>query len=352
MRPLLAPAARRLWRDATSLQLTTAAPVVVEGLDERRRRVLPLLDGSRTQEQVLRDAAGLGVPDAEEVLVVLHEAGLLLDADAVRAPGLPPAEQDRLAPDLAALALSRGGLAGAAMLARRHARVVVVGAGRVGAPLAALLSAAGVGTVDVQDDGFARPEDLAVGGIQPPDLGRRRDEALRERLGSCRPTGEPDVVVMADDSAEVGAPALLARGVPHLRARVDGTAGVVGPFVVPGLSACLHCLDLVRTALDPAWPALAAQPDHRPRSARACDGVLAVAVAAQAALQVLQLLEGDRPASVGATLELALPGWQWRRRSWPRHPGCGCACLAPAPGAPATVAGDPGATGTAAGRAA
>jgi hypothetical protein len=42
-------------------------------------------------------------------------------------------------------------------------------------------------------------------------------------------------------------------------------------------------------------------------------------------MQVLQLLEGDTPASVGGTLELELPGWQWRRRSWPQHPDCDCA---------------------------
>ena len=327
MRPLLAPAARRQWRDAASLQLGTPMPLVVEGLDERRRLVLPLLDGSRTQGQVLAEAARLGVPDAEEVLVVLHEAGLLVDADAVRVTGLDPEEQDRLAPDLAGLALVRGAAAGTAMLARRRSRVVVIGAGRVGAPLAALLAAAGVGAVDVVDEALARPEDQAVGGLGPADLGRRRDDALRDRLRPGTTDGLPDLVVLADDAADVGAPVLLEQGLTHLRARVDGATGAVGPLVVPGATPCLHCLDLVRTALDPAWPALAAQPDTRPRSAQACDGVLAVAVASQAALQVLQHLEGDRPATLGGTLELVLPGWQWRRRTWPRHPSCPCHSL-------------------------
>jgi len=350
MRPLLAPAARRLWRDAASLQLGTPVPLVVEGLDEHRRRLLPLLDGSRTQQQVLADASRLGVPEPEEVLVVLHEAGLLVDADAVRVTGLDPDEHDRLAPDLACLALVRGAGAGAAMLARRQARVVVLGAGRVGAPLAALLQAAGVGTVDVLDEGLARPEDQAVGGVGPADLGRRRDDALRSRTGTRSdaspgtrgagpaPTTPPAVVVLADEAADASGPVLVADGLAHLRARVEGAVGVVGPLVLPGASACLRCLDLVRTALDPAWPALAAQPDTRSRSAQACDGVLAVAVAAQAALQVLQLLEGDRPASVGGTLELVLPGWQWRRRTWPRHPGCGCGAVLTLPEAAAGLA--------------
>lgn len=330
MRPLLAPSARRAWRDATSLQLGTPAAVVVEGLDDQRRRLLPLLDGSRTQEQVLSDGRRLGVPDVEEVLVTLHEAGLLVDADAVRVTGLEPSEQDRLAPDLAGLALVRGGGAGAALLARHRARVVVLGAGRVGAPLAALLDAAGVGTVDVRDDGLARPEDQVVGGLGPDDLGRRRDDAVRGRLRSRQAEELPALVVLADAAADADAAALVRQGLPHLRVRVEGATGVVGPLVLPASSPCLHCLDLVRSALDPAWPALAAQLDTRPRSAQACDSVLAVAVAAQGALQVLQLLEGELPASVGGTLELTLPGWRWRRRTWPRHPGCDCAMHLPA----------------------
>jgi hypothetical protein len=56
-----------------------------------------------------------------------------------------------------------------------------------------------------------------------------------------------------------------------------------------------------------------------------CDGPLAVAVAALAAQQVLEQLDGEAlPASVGGTLELALPDWRWRRRSWQVHPACGC----------------------------
>ena len=49
-------------------------------------------------------------------------------------------------------------------------------------------------------------------------------------------------------------------------------------------------------------------------------------VAAQAAMQVLALVDGTvDPAAAGGTLELALPDWRWRRRSWRLHPQCGCA---------------------------
>jgi hypothetical protein len=48
-------------------------------------------------------------------------------------------------------------------------------------------------------------------------------------------------------------------------------------------------------------------------------------VAAQAALQVLLLLDGlTTPPAVGGTLETSVLDGRTRRRSWQPHPGCGC----------------------------
>lgn len=327
MRPVLVPSARRFWRDDATLQLgrPSGRTQLVEGLTPERRALLPLLDGSRTREQVLAQAVAGGCPDAEQVLEVLEDGGLVLDADDLSPRGLDRTERERLSPDLASLALTRGRRAAGALLARRAARVVVHGGGRVGGPLAALLASAGVGTVDVRDPGPTRAADTAVGGLDVTDLGRPRGDAMTARLRSLCSARPPALVVLTDEEAAATAPRLAAGGTPHLLAVVEEARGVVGPLVLPGSSACLSCLELVRTALDPCWPALVTQPDRTPRGALACDGVLAAAVAAQAALQVLQLLEGDAPASVGGTLELELPGWRWRRRSWPQHPDCDCA---------------------------
>jgi hypothetical protein len=305
--------------------------VVVQGLDATRRVILPLLDGTRSREDVVRDAVAAGCSDAEEVLAVLEDAGVLLDADVLRPAGLDRAEGDRLAPDLASLALVHGRRATTAMLSRRAARVVVHGAGRVGAPLAALLSAAGVGTVDVRDHAPVRAADTGVGGLVLTDLGQTRAEAISGRLRSLGSVRHPALVVLTDGGADDTAAVLVRDGTPHLVARVDEHVGTVGPLVLPGSSPCLRCLDLVRTALDPGWPGLATQLERPARGTAACDGVLAAAVASQAALQVLQLLEDGSPASIGGTLELELPGWRWRRRSWPQHPGCPCAWALKAP---------------------
>jgi bacteriocin biosynthesis cyclodehydratase domain-containing protein len=121
---------------------------------------------------------------------------------------------------------------------------------------------------------------------------------------------------------------LVRDGVPHLRAGVTGMVGAVGPLVLPGRSSCLSCQELVRSAIDPAWPALVTAQDEQVLPAAPSHLVLAVAVAAQAALQVLELVEGGTPGSAGGTLELELPGWRWRRRTWPAHPGCHCGATA------------------------
>ena len=114
--------------------------------------------------------------------------------------------------------------------------------------------------------------------------------------------------------------------VPHLALRTGEAIGVVGPLVRPGGSACLNCVDLRKTEADPQWPKILAQATFARSRPQACDTVLAAMTATLASAQALAYL--DRPDSVpvtaDGTLELVLPDWRWRRRTWPPHPACGC----------------------------
>ena len=341
VRPVLTPAVRRLWRDRETLQLGRGRTTVLAGVDPGVRSALALLDGTRDHDQVVVAAAAVGcAPDRTAALLrLLDSAGMLDDAggDPAVLAGLAPVERDRFTADLGSLALLRGDGGRSATRQRRATRLLVLGAGRVGGPLAALLAGAGIGTVDIIDDSTARPEDSGVGGLGLADVGRNRGQAARDRLLASSPSvtpllaAHPDLVVLAPAGPEQldAARERLPAGVPHLLAEVRDTVGVVGPLVLPGRSTCLRCTELTRTDLDPDWPALAAQLALPSRHRGACDGVLAVMVAAQAALQVLLLVDGAAdPASVGGTLELELPDWRWRRRTWPVHPDCGCAPVA------------------------
>ena len=132
---------------------------------------------------------------------------------------------------------------------------------------------------------------------------------------------------MADSHRRELLAALTQNLVPHLVVSASEAIGVVGPLVLPGQSACLRCLDLTRAERDPAWPLILAQLSAQASAdPPGCDTVLATTVAAQAVAQALAFIDEDgrAPAVTNGTLELVLPGWQWRRRTWPPHPRCGC----------------------------
>ncbi|HVA59411.1 MAG TPA: ThiF family adenylyltransferase [Mycobacteriales bacterium] len=338
MRPAVHPGLRRFWRDEQTVQfgLETAHAVVVGGIGPAVAELLDRLDGTHELDDLVQAAAKRGVPaeEARRVLALLSAAGAMADTsarpDAIAT--LPLIERDRLGPDVAALSLSHPDPA-LALSRRRNASVRVVGAGRVGAPIATLLAAAAVGRVSVEDPRPVRAADAAPAGLTTQDAGRSRSSAVHARLATVSESvivdpGSPvDVVVIADPPELDPTADLVRRGVPHLYASVRETTARVGPFVRPGRSACQRCLDLIRADRDPCWPFVAAQlsgPRRDPPAAEPCDVVLAHLCAGLAAREVLSHLDGVAPATLDGTLEIG-PGAAIRRRSWRRHPACGCA---------------------------
>ncbi|EIV95745.1 ThiF family adenylyltransferase [Frankia sp. QA3] len=401
MRPILKPGLRRLWHNGSTLQLgiDPARAVLVADLGPPHAALLDALDGRRTLEQVRLD----GGQAARELLDLLGGAGLLDDAAPVPgAAALTSTDRDRLLPDLAALSVRSADPVRPRLViaARRTARVLVRGAGRVGAQIATLLAAAGVGRVVVDDAGVTMPADVSPGGLRLDDVGRPRALAagtamtrVRRQVdrhpgpgvaGSARaarlpPSGrgdgpgadvfDADLIVLAPVGPPTVAPGacldLERGGTAHLLAGVRETTGIVGPLVVPAVTACLHCQHLHRHARDPLWPMLAMQL-VRPRTAGhdPCEITLASLVAALAAMQALAFLDlavpqapdpgpgihqSDNldfphpaastkdemfdtptfapkilPVTADGALELAQPDWRIRRRSWPVHPNCPC----------------------------
>ena len=348
MRPCLKPALRRAWRDRTTLQfgIGPAHRSVLESATPADAAFLDLLDGTRELTALTAAAAGLGV-DADRVqrlLAQLRASDVLEDNETQRALlELPPPERARLAPDLAALSLAHPGPGAATelILARHRARVEVRGAGRVGAGLARVLAASGVGHVQVVDGGRVVEQDCSPGGLPPEAVGRPRAAAARAAVRAAAPgrpderasaQRAPDLVVIAPRGDEAGllpdpelSRRLLRGGTPHLYAGVLETLGGVGPFVVPGVSPCSHCLALRRADEDPAWPVLLAQHcSGRGGAVTACDTSLATTVAGLAALHCLIYLDGGSPPSLGAVVEVSMVDGSMRRRRLDPHPDCGC----------------------------
>jgi bacteriocin biosynthesis cyclodehydratase domain-containing protein len=248
---------------------------------------------------------------------------------------LPQQLRARLAPELATASLAYAdGDGGARTLARRRAaHVRVHGAGRTGACVASFLAASGVGHVSCADPEPAEPADLAPAGLILADLGSPRQEGAARAVARAAPevrTGDdgsvPDLVILTGPTLPDLAGALRRDRVPHLALRTGEAIGVVGPLVRPGRSACLSCVDLRKTEADPQWPKILAQATFARARPQACDTVLAAMTATLAAAQALAFLDrpGAVPVTADGTLELVLPDWQWRRRTWPPHPACGC----------------------------
>jgi bacteriocin biosynthesis cyclodehydratase domain-containing protein len=344
VRPALRAGLLPLWRDRDTLQfgVDPRRAVALGGLGPAAA-VISLLDGSRDTDRLTATAQAYGIPaDAvSRVLVLLADAGVLDDFPPGLNGWLP--SRARLAPELATAALAYAdGDGGARVLARRRrAFVRIHGAGRTGACLASFLAASGVGHVVCVDPAPAEHADLAPAGLAEADLGAPRADGAARAVGRAAPWclasddgTVPDLVVLTRPVLPDLTDGLVRDRVPHLAVAAGEAIGVIGPLVRPGRSACLRCVDLRKADADPAWPKIVAQATFAGVQPQACDTVLAAMAAALACAQALALIDrpwgvaagpvAAGPAAVNGTLEVVLPDWQWRRRTWPPHPLCSC----------------------------
>lgn len=309
---MLRPGTHVLRRSATELQV---------GLDPARAVVLPDRPEMRLLLRSLTSPA-TALPAQEyddRTIALLADAGLLVDADALLrlTPSLPRAGEaeatDRLPgrPDVAALAAHVGEDAARLLTSRARARVELVSAGSpevraVADQVDHLLRSAGLQT-----------RVLAKGAHPPAEEG----PAPADTLGLLVAVGEPPREVLDP---------WMRRGTEHLLVRLTEGTAVVGPFVLPGRTACLRCVDGHHTDADPAWPLLVTQyasavvrgrEDAVPEPV---DAVLASLASAWAARELVTRAEGRRPPTTSTTIHLDPHLTALETRCWPRHPACGC----------------------------
>ncbi|VXB14499.1 hypothetical protein [Nocardioides sp. AX2bis] len=120
---------------------------------------------------------------------------------------------------------------------------------------------------------------------------------------------------------------LQAAGLPHLPVWWRGGLPHVGPLVVPGVTACLRCLDAQESEADPRRPLLVEQAGREPAPPH--DPVLLALAVAWTVREAQRWAEGATPTSWSATVRLGPDGPPEVTR-WARHPYCGCAWDAPA----------------------
>jgi len=115
---------------------------------------------------------------------------------------------------------------------------------------------------------------------------------------------------------------------PHLLLALGDGIVRVGPFVVPGETACLRCLDAHQGERDPRRSLVLHQyaasrapragvPDPVPHDLLDLAQVWAVR-------DLVAWIDGRRPRSWSATVQVD-PALELAMTPWPAHPGCGCA---------------------------
>jgi bacteriocin biosynthesis cyclodehydratase domain-containing protein len=280
-RLVLAPGLRVLRRSRSVLQvgLAPAHRVLLPDTEPVRRTLAALLRGD-----VAPEGAG-----TEQVLDAL--APVLVDAEQLVVPGITER-------DVAAAALADCATFADRLAARRRTPVTVSGTLGDVDP-GPLLDAAGVRVTDAPDPA-------------PPAL------VLVLSVGEI-------------DRAELDP--WVRAGVPHLPVRmVEGTA-VVGPFVEPGRTACVRCLDAHAEEADPRHAVLTL--DHSRAATDRTDGVaepvdtaLATIAVAWAVRDAITHLDGERPSTWSATVQLGARLSTVTQAQWLRHPACGCTWLA------------------------
>lgn len=136
----------------------------------------------------------------------------------------------------------------------------------------------------------------------------------------------PPVVVVAAHLVPPGfAAALMADDRAHLPVVFTGTGAEIGPYIVPGQTACLSCLAAHRRDSDPAWPAVAAQLLGRALSVTDPSIVWEAGIAA-----ARMISESGRRASPASSRSLTLRAGSLRRsvRQHRPHEECRCRSLA------------------------
>jgi hypothetical protein len=174
-----------------------------------------------------------------------------------------------------------------------------------------------------------------------------RDEGLLARADEADPALAvlvTDWVLGPDDAAT-----WLRRDVPHLPVVSADRSVTVGPFVEPGRTPCIYCVQLARTDADPAWPAVATQLWGRPAAPMSQLALMSAAVFAARAVRS-RLREGPSDTARGWRIAddgAAISAWTARL-----HPRCSCAAPPESDWAPGSGRADPGATTTGSGSAA
>ncbi len=169
----------------------------------------------------------------------------------------------------------------------------------------------------------------------PPRVAVRHDRStsafaklLTTALGNSALQPDIEVLVSAGEPARSAFEVLVSARVAHLPVVVNESRVRIGPFVAPGATPCLGCLDVLLTSWDPAWAVLVPQ-FERPRLLPVTlPASVLLRAAAEVAHQLESLQGGNRPPTVGRILSIGPGQSDVDLRDVPFATQCPCGLLA------------------------
>ena len=339
------PNQQPLWRNPFEMQIGTGANAVALGkLSAAQERLIAALYKGIADQQLPAVTAQLGLSKAETNSVLAAVDEFILAE--------PPAldKKIKLADDFIAGAFAeiiRGSLLhsvdGEQVLIGRAGRSVhIEDLGRAGLQIALGLAAAGIGQLISHDDQKVDSGNLGPTGYPSQLAGHPRVDALRSILAASPnkamvSTGKKistsklqkvDCAVLI--SQQVTQPQKYAswmnNDIPHIAVTFDADGVSVSPMIIPGQSACLFCLEKMRTVKDENWPVIATQ---LIASNKRFDDAASQLFAAGIVVQKI-LARADRVAGFELTEEnlsgfnLELKTGKVTEYNWPQQSQCEC----------------------------
>lgn len=313
MHPILRPGSHVLRRDDGDLQV---------GLDPARAVVLPADEEVRTCLRRLTssaDATEFTSGQDAEVLELLVANDLVVDADRLL-PLIPfrDREPGRRGRDGGPPSPARSEVAALSRTVGDDAARLVHARGR------AVVELAPFGTESASTLGIELGRLLTRAGIRTRSAGTSPSAMLSSRPGTV------GVLFGVGEPHREETDRWLREGMPHVVVRLSEGYATVGPFVAPGQTACLRCLDAHHTDADSSWPLLVEQFASLGSQGRAdgvpepLDSLVASVALAWAARDVASYAEGCTPSTWSTTVRFDPRLSSIETRSWLRHPECGC----------------------------
>ena len=339
------PNHQALWRNPFEMQLGLGqSQVVLKKLTPAQERLIAALYRGIADQQLPAITKELGLSKADSDSV-LEQVGPIMLAENPKLKSKVELTQDFVAGAFAEIirASLLHAVDGEAVLIGRAGRSIhIEDISRTGLAIAQGLAAAGVGHLISHDEQQVQRADLGPTAYPSQLLGRPRIDALRTMLAASPnkalvSTGKK---ILEKQLQKIDCAVLIVqqaieprryshwsnRDVPHIAVSFDTEFASVSPMIIPGQTACLFCLENMRTDQDSNWPVLASQLiGSQKKFDDAASQLFAAGVVIQKILARIDKVAGFEQSEENLSgYRMNLKTGEINEFVWPKHKACSC----------------------------